>query len=214
MQNGVPSPSATLPVEHAVAARTLSGRADTYADEVRRLVDAAYTVMRRADTIDPRVSDIVTEADLSNQAFYRHFRGKDELLLAVLEDGQRRLIETLRTRMARCSDPEGRVRAWIEGVLAQARNADAAANTRPFVVHAARLGDRFPRETARSRDALLALLRAPVAALGGDSERDADAIYQLAMGRVHDALVQRARPGAADVEHTVGFAMGGIRARA
>ena len=58
-----------------------------------------YAVMRRTGDLDPRVTDIVREAGLSNQAFYRHFRSKDELLVAVLADGQRRLVETLRQHM-------------------------------------------------------------------------------------------------------------------
>ncbi|HEV2309163.1 MAG TPA: TetR/AcrR family transcriptional regulator, partial [Acidimicrobiia bacterium] len=57
-----------VPVERAVAARTLEDRAAAYADEVRRLLEAAYTVMRRTGSLDPRVSDIVATAGLSNQA--------------------------------------------------------------------------------------------------------------------------------------------------
>ena len=104
-----------VPVERAVAARTLQDRADAYADEVRRLVDAAYAVMRRSGSVDPRVVDIVQDAGLSNQAFYRHFRGKDELLLAVLEDGQRRLVGTLERRMARAARGAGRSKRGSKG---------------------------------------------------------------------------------------------------
>src|ERR1035437_6975076 len=105
-----------IPTERSVAERTLRDRAQAYADEVRRLIDATYAVMRRTDSLDPRVHDIVREAGLSNQAFYRHFRGKDELLLAVLDDGQARLVATLERRMARAEPGAGQVRAWIEGI--------------------------------------------------------------------------------------------------
>src|SRR5688500_7848449 len=86
VQNAVPTIGE--PVVDRTVSRTLAGRYQAYADEVRRLVDAGYAVMRRTGGVDPRVGDIVREARLSNQAFYRHFRGKDELLLAVLDDGQ------------------------------------------------------------------------------------------------------------------------------
>ena len=84
-----------------LADRSLADRHETYAAEIRTLLDAALTVMRREETIDPRVSDIVRTAGLSNQAFYRHFRGKDELLVALLDDGRQRLLATIeRRRMA------------------------------------------------------------------------------------------------------------------
>ncbi len=199
-----------VPIERSVAERTLRDRAEAYADEVRRLIDATYAVMRRTDSLDPRVQDIVREAGLSNQAFYRHFRGKDELLLAVLDDGQARLVATLERRMARAEPGAGQVRAWVEGVCAQARNVDAAANTRPFLVNGARLAERYPDATATQRDRVVAPLRAAVAAVGGDPDRDADAIYHVAMGRTEDAIARRVIPSRDDVAHTVAFALRAI----
>jgi AcrR family transcriptional regulator len=155
------------------------------------------------------VSDIVREAGLSNQAFYRHFRGKDELLLAVLDDGQRRLESYLVARMARVPSGREQVRAWVEGVLEQARNAEAAENTRPFASNAVRLADRFPAEHTASRHRLLDPLRTAVLEAGGDAG-DADAIYHLAMGRMQDAVVRREQPSTAEVEHLVTFALRGI----
>lgn len=201
-----------VPVERAVAARTLQDRADAYADEVRRLVDAAYAVMRRTRSVEPRVADIVETAGLSNQAFYRHFRGKDELLLAVLEDGQRRLVATLERRMARATPGAGQVRAWIEGVLEQARNLEAAANTRPFALNGARLTERYPDATASQRARVVAPLRDAVAAVGADPDRDADAIYYLTMGRTEDAITRGATPTDADVAATVRFSLHAIGA--
>jgi AcrR family transcriptional regulator len=212
MQNAVPAPVDPVPpVAERVASRTLADRSEAYAEEVRRLIDAGYTVMRRTGTLDPRVNDIVREAGLSNQAFYRHFRGKDELLVAILDDGQRRLVNYLEHRMAAADHGEGRVRAWVDGVQEQARNPDAADNTRPFAINSARLADRFPDEVARSRELLLRPLREAVADAGGDPQRDADAIYHLAIGCMNDALVARRRPTRDDVEHLEQFVLGGLR---
>ena len=66
---------------------------------------------------------------------------------------------TSSARMARVEPGTPRVRAWIEGVLEQARNDDAAANTRPFTSNAARLADRFPEQTAHSRELVVEPLR-------------------------------------------------------
>src|SRR5438093_10793479 len=93
VQNAVPAGSLAL--------RSLAERHDAYVEEVQRLVRAAMAVMCRRGTLDPRVSEIVAEAGLSNQAFYRHFRAKDELLLAVLDDGLRQLVTYLEHRMTK-----------------------------------------------------------------------------------------------------------------
>lgn len=200
-----------MPLAERVASRTVAGRTEAYADEVRRLVEAAYAAMRRAGTLDPRVTDIVREAGLSNQAFYRHFRGKDELLVAILEDGRRRLLTYLEHRMAGVDPGAARVRAWVGGVMEQACNAAAADNTRPFAINNTRLAARFPDEVARSQELLVAPLRTAVADAGGDAQRDADVIYHLVIGCMSEALVARRRPSKDDVAHLEDFVLGGLR---
>jgi hypothetical protein len=94
-------------------------------------------------------------------------------------------------------------------VLEQARRPEAADNTRPFAVSGLRIADRFPVEWSRSRDAVLAPLRAAIAELelDGDVSRDAAAVYHLTFGEMQDALVRRERPTDDDVEHTVRCAL-------
>jgi AcrR family transcriptional regulator len=213
MRNAVPaapSPAVADPVARAVASRGVERRQEAYATEVRRLLDAAFAVMRETGELDPRVGDIVRTSGLSNQAFYRHFESKDALLLGVLEDGQRQLVDYLEHRMATVGPGLPRIRRWIEGVLEQARNAEAAARTRPFALHAARLRDRFPTETGRATDLVVAPLRDAIGDAGGDPVRDADAVYQLTMGTMHAHLVARTHPDARDVAHVVRFALAGI----
>jgi len=57
---------------------------------------------------------------------------------------------------------------------------------------------------------VVAPLRAAVTAAGGDPERDTDAVYQLTMGTMNDALVRRVTPSKADIAHVVEFALAGI----
>jgi AcrR family transcriptional regulator len=207
MQNTIP---VTVPVAEAVAARTLRDRSDAYAEEIRRLLNATYAVMRRSGDDDPRVSDIVRESGLSNQAFYRHFRGKDALLVALLADGQRQLVETLTARMAAAAPGAPRVRAWVEVLLAQAQHTSAAANTRPFAINGLRLADRFPAEWNASREQLLAPLRVALVEAGGDAD-DAPLVYHLAMGAMQDALVRRDVPTDGDVARVADAALKVVR---
>lgn len=188
-----------------LAARQLAERQEAYASEIRALLEAALVVMQRDDSIDPKVADIVRQAGLSNQAFYRHFDGKDALLLALLADGRERLAGTIGRRMARAGarDRDARIRAWIDAMLDQARDATASAATRPFVANAERLALRYPDEVAASQDQLIDPLRAIV---GPD---DARAVYHLTMGVVHDAITRRRSPTRREADAVTEFSIRG-----
>jgi AcrR family transcriptional regulator len=121
MQNNVPR----NPRSVQAAQRALAPREQAALEDVERILDAAVRVIERVAPASPRVSDIVAEAGTSNQTFYRYFASKDELVLAVLERGTLRLAAYLEHQMAKAPDPAGAVGQWIEGVMAQARRADA-----------------------------------------------------------------------------------------
>ena len=142
-------------VERAIT-RGLSDRYAAAEEDVARIIEATYRVIERTGTVDPRVRDILDEAGFSSPTFYRHFASKDELLLVILDDGRRRLADYLEHRMAKATT--GRVRAWIEGVAAQAVDRAAASRTRPFLANTARIAEQFPTEQESSQELLLALL--------------------------------------------------------
>ena len=198
-------------VEAALADRALAERRDAYAAEVRRLIDAAFVVMRRTGSIDPQVRDIVQEAGLSNQAFYRHFASKDALLLAVLADGQRQLVAYLERRLARPTDPAEQVRRWIDGVMAQARDRDAAAATRPFAINGARLADQFPDEVAASRAELLDLAARRRCTRSAATTDDVELVHDLTIGaHARRDRATAAAPTAREVQRLVRFCLAGI----
>lgn len=183
--------------------RTVAERRAEYVVEMQRIVDATYRVIERTDDLDPSLRAVLKEAGLSTQAFYRYFQSKDELLLLVLDDGRRRLCSYLEHRMDRARSRDGRVRAWVEGVLHQADDPGVARRTRPFLAHQDRLAAAYPAEQQQSIDALVALLAAEV------GEDDARAIYHLAFAALHDALRRGEPVSAAAAEHLVGFCLRG-----
>jgi AcrR family transcriptional regulator len=217
-QAGLPVSSAGPPVSESLTrravARAVAGRQASYTEELQRIVEAAYRVIERSGTVDPTLREILRECQLSTQAFYRYFTSKDELLLVLLDEGGRRLLGYLAHRMERATGAEGRIRAWIEGVLAQAADAAAAGRTRPFVANEARLAERFPAEQQASVDLLTALLLPSIIELNGhrraEARRDADAVYHVAFGALRRHLTRGSRPSRAEVEHLARFALGGI----
>jgi hypothetical protein len=184
VQNVVP-----VTVERSLAERALADRRDQYEAEVRALLDAAFAVMRRTESIDPPVRDIVREA--------------------VLADGRRQLVAYLASRLAATDDPAEQVRRYVDGIMAQSRDAAAAEATRPFAIDGNRLAAHYPEAVAASRAELLDLARPAVHALGGD-DLDVELIHDLTMARMHDALVQRRRPQPREVQRLVDFCVKGL----
>ncbi len=192
-----------------LAGRALSARGDAYAGEVRRLLDAGLEVMRRCGTGSrPRVADIVTAAGLSNDAFYRHFAGKDALVMAILEDGTERLARYLAHAMAKEDRPERQVARWVEGVLSQAVDEEIAATTLAVLWNAGGLAQ-GPGSGPPSASAPLAtLLVEPFAALGSAAPAlDASLVAHAVVGQLSDYLWHRRRPAPADVDHVTAFCL-------
>jgi AcrR family transcriptional regulator len=217
--SGPPSPDAGGgPLVARAVARSLSGRMEAATQEVQQLVEATYRIVSRDGTVDPRVRDILLEAGLSTQAFYRHFRSKDDLLLVLLDDGRRRLADYLSHRMGKARNPEGKLRAWVSGMLAQAANPEAAERTRPFLVGLPRLREAFPAEHAESEAVLIGLLTDVIhdgVAAGSMAsthpERDALAIYRLTLAAMEAHLFARTAPTRAETTQVVDFALRALR---
>jgi AcrR family transcriptional regulator len=196
-----------------IVRRTLSKREDQYASEVRRLLDAALEVIRRCGTSSrPRVADIVAEAGMSNDAFYRHFRSKDDLVTAILEDGGERLQSYLAHQMAKEPTPEGQVRRWVRGVLAQA-DRDIAATTLAVLWNASALGGGPAAGRHFASAPVSSLLRQPFTDLGSATpELDAALAAHATLGLLSDCLWREAQPTRAEVERVTTFCLHAVTA--
>jgi AcrR family transcriptional regulator len=197
--------------------RALAERRAGYAEEVRRLLEAGFVVIRRSGELAPRVSEVIREAGLSNQSFYRHFPSKPAFLVAVLDAGVRVLADYLAHRMQAAEAPLDKVRAWLAGMLEQALDPQGAAATRPFALARGRLAETFPDEVAASERQLSALvrdaLREAVAAgeiPAGDPDADAEMLYHLAMGWMQARLAEPRPADRRDAERLIEFALNGL----
>jgi AcrR family transcriptional regulator len=201
-QNAIPD--ATNDVAGRIAQESLRRRGFDYADEVRRLLDAALEVMQRSGSSSrARVADIVAAAGLSNEAFYRHFPSKDALVAAVLEDGTERLKSYLAYQMAKQRTQAGKVRRWVEGIMSQAAP-DLAEPTLAVLfnsggVDAALYSGRYP-----ASEPLATLIHEPLAAIGSSqAELDGLLLAHAVIGRLADHLRQRTEPSRGELDHLV-----------
>jgi AcrR family transcriptional regulator len=202
MQNQDPKPG----LADRIAQRSLAKREASYAAEVRALLDAGLAVMRRSGTTTrPRVSDIVAEAGLSNEAFYRHFPSKDALIVAILDDGAERLAGYLAHQMAGAEDPEGQIRCWAGGILSQASNDEIASTTLAVLSNAGTIGHPFLLEARTLIQPLAGLLVGPLTRLGDDRpEFDASFLTHGVVGLMTDFLQRGEKPGPREVDRIVG----------
>lgn len=191
-------------VARAVRRRT----GDRYAiarDEVRRLLDAGMELMRADPNVNPRIVEIVRRARVSNDAFYRAFRSKDDLMAAIADDGARRLLGHIRRRCARHTDPVDQVRACVQVVFKQAADPEVAATTRAVLRNTSRDG-RSAFGGVELRRRIAELLAVPLGA-GGSLDPDRDAmVAACAIFAVMEQFLWTERvPTAADVEHLVAW---------
>jgi len=206
------------PMADRAVERALARRRAAYAEEVQRLLEAAFALIERSGDLEPRVGDIVRRAGLSNQAFYRHFPSKHALLVAVLDEGVRRLASYLAHRMQAVASPTAKVREWMAGMLEQALRPAAASATRPFVSARARLAEVLPAEVAESERQLTGLVRDALRAARDcgelprvDPERDAETLYHQAMGWLQARLLEPRAADRRDAERLIEFALCGLR---
>jgi AcrR family transcriptional regulator len=198
-----------------IAAASLARRGLDYEGEVRRLLDAAFVVIERnGTTARARVADIVAEAGLSNEAFYRHFASKDALVAALVEDGALRLASYVAHQMDKEPTARGKVRRWVAGVLSQA-GGTTAATTLAVLWNGSRFDAGVAPGSQSTTAPLAALLQAPLAELGsGAPELHAALVSQAVVGTVSQHLWARTQPTRREVDQITEFCLAAVGAGA
>ena len=188
MTSATPAPQSRA-VRSAVD-RALSKQREDATREVETILDAALRVAERMSPAPPRVADIVAEAATSNQAFYRYFAGKNDLMRAVFERGEQRLRSYLLHQVEKAAEPERQVEAWIRGVLAQVIDRRAARQSAAIV---RQLGDH--QDSYALLGDVRALLRAAVQRAGSHRpDLDASVIFEASFGVLRRHVQQGTAP--------------------
>lgn len=183
-----------------------------YDDEVRRLIRTTEEVMlHKGRTEVPTVAEIVRAAGVTNQAFYRHFRSRDDVIVATYEQGLLTLHSYLEHRVSKCTGVPERVGAWIDGVLAQIEDSRLSELSAVILWNVGKVarGESEIEPVGYAR--ILDLLATNLADAGVvDHERTALFVQTLVLGmtsRYHDSGTV---PTAADRQHLLRFCLGGI----
>ncbi len=150
-----------------------------------QLMDAALKVMRCNGFQRASVQDILDEAGLSTRAFYRQFRSKDDLLLAMFRTASGREVADVVRRVDEAVTPLDAVDGWLDEMLAIAYDRRRIQRLVMFNV-AARQTAGYDEEVAYLRSQLVSPLR-QVLVRGADNGsfpeadpgRDAAAIFDL-----------------------------------
>ena len=165
-------------------------------EEVEQLLAAAEAALADQGYAGLRVDDVLDAAGLSTRAFYRHFRSKSELFLALFDREMTRAQQRLGSKIARASTPEEKVESWAAAMLALAYDGRLTGRTRLFLVERQVIAREFPDEIARCIRMMLEPLEAAIsegresgAFPDADSQRDALAIHHLCTGLMVDRLL-------------------------
>ncbi|WP_436789645.1 TetR/AcrR family transcriptional regulator [Yinghuangia sp. YIM S10712] len=142
------SPGSGLWRERVTARRQVAARPgiDRAVDHGQRLVSACLDlIVERGDTGFP-MRDVAKAAGVSLTTAYARFRGKDELLLAALEDSARKNLARLSEEREKAPDAQARLRTSVIGALGWAADTESPQELLVLRAEAVRLARAFPEE--------------------------------------------------------------------
>lgn len=147
---------------------------------IQRFIDAAFSLIDEKGTTDFTIQEVLERSKQSLRAFYQYFDGKDELLLALLEEFVIEAVDDLGSVVAAETDPVERLRvaavrlhAWCDP--SDVPRVKSSHNRRPISEFAVQLSINHPVPVAEAMAPIIDLLVGLVdAAVEAGSLRVAD----------------------------------------
>ncbi len=178
-------------------------------------MQAAIEISREGGTTSFTVQEVIERADVSLQTFYRHFGGKDDLILAVIEEEVAASAEACRQRVRRLEDPVAKVEAVVKGPFSRVNRVTSPMITREHLrLLDTRAVDVWAAD-APYRDLLAETIR--VAQEDGlfpcvDADEEADMMTTLVLSRYHNLVLGAgSRTFAAEATHIWSFCLAALR---
>jgi AcrR family transcriptional regulator len=167
-------------------------------ERLERFVRAARDLANESGSASFTVPQLAARAGLSLKTFYRCFPGKDELLLALLEDDSRLGARLLADAVDAHAAPEARLRAYVDAIFAMVALPGAAGYAGVLVREHRRLSEDHPEELRGALAPMVELLAREIQsavdaglARATDPARDAETIFALLLSGIHDVTCGR-----------------------
>src|SRR5947209_713781 len=190
--------------------RSLDPAATRSMARLERLLDAVRELTNESEDSSFTVAEVAARAGVSLKSFYRSFEGKDDLLLALLEEESRTGAGMLRTALDRSLSPDERLERYVRALFRMARSAPGYANV--LVREYRRLGVERPAELAAALAPLVDLLEEEIAAAApvADAGRSAEIVFGVLLDGLADITLAD-RDSKETVTSVWRFVAGGLR---
>jgi len=170
-------------------------------NQMHRLVGAARDLANSTGSAAFTVAQVAARAKLSIKVFYRCFAGKDDLLLALLEEDSATGAGLLASHLEGRQAPADRVRGYVEGIFELLTHPGAVGYAGVLVREYRRLGEDRPQELALALAPLVGLLATELAAAHAagvaeieDPDRAAATLFGILLGGINEVTTGRADP--------------------
>jgi AcrR family transcriptional regulator len=211
-------PETDAPWRDRALDRTLAAARARSVERLERLVATARELADETGSAAFTVQEVCARSGISLKGFYGCFAGKDDLVVALLEEDSRIGAEILGETVDRHAEPADRLRAYVVGVFELLTLPGAAGYARMLVQEHRRLSEQRPDELRTALAPLVDLLaheleqaaRAGVIT-SGDTARDAETVFVLVLEGVHDVTLGRAEP-LEQAQYIWRFCRNGLRA--
>ena len=157
--------------------------------------------------------DVIKEAGVALQTFYRYYGGKDQLLLALIADLISGYADGLRVQIADVEDPLAQLELCVRSTIAARSDPEADPGAGRFITSEHwRLHDKFPDEIVEATQPVTSLIREILEAGAGTGafatdqpDRDAWLITKLIMSVFHHLAFVPDDPAAPDADAVWAF---------
>ena len=179
-------------------------------ERLERVLAAARELSDAAEDASFTVAEVAERAGVSLKSFYRSFSGKDDLLLALLEEESRTGATMLRAALERTADADARLERYVRSLFKLARQAPGY--SRVLVREHRRLSVERPAELAAALAPLVDLLEEEIAAAVPvpDAARAAEIVFAVLLDGLADVTLA-GRDSKEVVPSVWQFVAGGLR---
>jgi AcrR family transcriptional regulator len=190
--------------------RSLEPAATRSMARLERILDATRDLTDATEDASFTVAEVAERAGVSLKSFYRSFTGKDDLVLALLEEDSRAGATMLRDALERTAEPGQRVERYVRTLFRLAR--EAPGYSRVLVREHRRLSVERPADLNAALAPLVDLLRDEIAAGSAvdDPERSAEIVFNVLLDGLADVTLV-GRDSKEVVASVWQFVSGGLR---